>query len=100
MYFFAYTIHISNEGQQPARLVSRHWIITDANGHVEEVRGEGVVGDKPRLEPSQSFEYTSGCPLATPVGSMRGYYRMVRDDGSSFEVVIPEFLLICPHVNN
>src|SRR5262245_43077769 len=79
-WLFAYTIRITNEGPIRAQLISRHWIITDANGSVEEVRGPGVVGQQPILEPGQSFEYTSSCPLKTPFGSMRGTYQMVADD--------------------
>jgi ApaG protein len=95
-YLFAYTIRIANSGQVAAKLVSRHWIITDANQHVEEVRGPGVVGEQPHLEPGEAFEYTSGCPLPTPFGSMRGTYQCVADDGTPFEVPIPEFLLTVP----
>ena len=85
-----------NSGDTTAQLVSRHWIITDANQHVEEVRGPGVVGEQPRLAPGEAFEYTSGCPLPTPFGSMRGSYQCVADDGTSFDVPIPEFLLSVP----
>jgi len=95
-YLFAYTIRIVNSGQTVAQLVSRHWIITDANQHVEEVRGPGVVGEQPRLAPGEAFEYTSGCPLPTPFGSMRGTYQCVAEDGTEFEVPIPEFLLSVP----
>ncbi len=95
-YLFAYTIRIVNSGETTAQLVSRHWIITDANQHVEEVRGPGVVGEQPRLAPGEAFEYTSGCPLPTPFGSMRGSYQCVADDGTSFDVPIPEFLLSVP----
>jgi ApaG protein len=95
-YLFAYTIRILNSGQIPAQLLSRHWIITDANQHVEEVRGPGVVGEQPRLAPGEAFEYTSGCPLSTPFGSMRGSYQCVAEDGTPFEVPIPEFLLSVP----
>jgi ApaG protein len=95
-YLFAYTIRIVNSGEIRAQLVSRHWIITDANQHVEEVRGPGVVGEQPQLAPGESFEYTSGCPLATPFGSMRGSYQCVADDGTPFEVPIAEFLLSVP----
>jgi len=93
-FFFAYRIRISNEGDEPAQLISRHWIITDRLGHVEEVRGEGVIGKQPRLEPGEHFEYTSACPLTTPTGTMRGTYFMVRDDGKDFEADIPQFDLI------
>jgi ApaG protein len=95
-YLFAYTIRIVNSGQTTAQLISRHWIITDANQHVEEVRGPGVVGEQPRLAPGEAFEYTSGCPLPTPFGSMRGSYQCVAEDGTAFEVPIPEFLLSVP----
>ena len=95
-YLFAYTIRIVNSGQTTAQLMSRHWIITDANQHVEEVRGPGVVGEQPRLAPGEAFEYTSGCPLPTPFGSMRGSYQCVAEDGTAFEVPIPEFLLSVP----
>ncbi len=95
-YLFAYTIRIVNSGQATAQLISRHWIITDANQHVEEVRGPGVVGEQPRLAPGEAFEYTSGCPLPTPFGSMKGSYQCVADDGTAFEVPIPEFLLSVP----
>ncbi len=95
-YLFAYTIRIVNSGQEAAQLISRHWIITDANQHVEEVRGPGVVGEQPRLAPGEAFEYTSGCPLPTPFGSMRGSYQCVAEDGTAFEVPIPEFLLSVP----
>lgn len=95
-YLFAYKIRIVNSGQATAQLMSRHWIITDANQHVEEVRGPGVVGEQPRLAPGESFEYTSGCPLQTPFGSMRGSYQCVAEDGTAFDVPIPEFLLSVP----
>lgn len=95
-YVFAYTITISNEGAGPAQLRTRHWVITDARGVVEEVRGDGVVGEQPRLEPGQSFQYTSGCVLNTPVGTMHGTYRMWRDDGSYFDAVIAPFSLASP----
>lgn len=92
-YFFAYRIRITNEGLEPAKLVRRHWVIMDSLGEVQEVRGHGVVGEQPRLLPGETFEYTSACPLTTPVGSMRGTYRMLRDDGQSFDVEIAEFML-------
>ena len=95
-YVFAYTIRISNEGARTAQLRTRHWIITDARGVVEEVRGDGVVGEQPRLTPGQEFQYTSGCVLATPVGTMHGTYRMWRDDGSYFDAVIAPFSLASP----
>jgi ApaG protein len=97
-YVFAYTINIRNIGELPAQLVARHWIITDANNEVQEVRGLGVVGNQPLLKPGESFEYTSGCALATPVGTMKGSYQMVGEDGSRFDAEIPEFVLAVPHV--
>jgi len=97
-YVFAYTITIRNTGSVSAQLVSRHWIITDANDQVQEVRGLGVVGEQPFLKPSESFEYTSGTALGTPVGTMRGSYQMVAEDGTSFEATIPEFALSMPRV--
>jgi ApaG protein len=95
-YFFAYTINVTNTGSVTVQLVSRHWIITDAAGKVEEVRGLGVVGHQPTLKPGESFEYSSGCPLATPVGTMQGSYQMVAEDGTRFDAPIPEFLLAMP----
>ena len=100
LYYFAYQIRISNEGPAPARLVSRHWVITDGNGAVEEVRGPGVVGESPRLERGETFEYTSACPLPTPLGSMHGRYHMIRDDGLSFDAEIAPFALELPHSLN
>ena len=97
-YVFAYTITLKNTGNVAAQLISRHWIITDANNHVQEVRGLGVVGEQPTLAPAQSFEYTSGTAIATPVGTMRGTYQMVGDDGSEFEAPIPEFTLSIPRI--
>ncbi len=97
-YLFAYTITVANTGETTAKLVSRHWVITDAEGHVEEVRGEGVVGEQPVLRPGEAFRYTSGCPLTTPVGSMRGSYQCVADDGTRFDAPIPEFILAMPRV--
>ena len=95
-YVFAYTVTIRNTGDVAGKLISRHWIITDGDGEVHEVRGEGVVGKQPVIEPGQSFEYTSGCPLATPVGSMKGAYQCVAADGTRFEAKIPEFVLSVP----
>jgi ApaG protein len=95
-YVFAYTITVKNSGEIAAQLLARHWIITDAEGHVEEVRGAGVVGEQPVLRPGEAFQYTSGCPLATPVGSMRGSYFCKAEDGTDFEVPIPEFVLSMP----
>lgn len=96
-YVFAYTIRIHNRGRVPAQLLRRHWVITDANGEVQEVRGPGVVGEQPRLAPGQSFEYTSGCPLSTPFGSMHGSYQMVLSDGEQFDAEIGAFSLSQPH---
>lgn len=95
-YVFAYTITIANAGTVPARLLTRHWIITDANHRVQEVRGEGVVGQQPYLAPGMSFEYTSGTMIETPVGTMRGSYQMVADDGAAFSAEIPQFTLSVP----
>ena len=97
-YVFAYTINIANTGSIPAQLISRHWIITDAAGSVQEVRGLGVVGEQPLLKPGESFEYTSGSAVATPVGTMKGTYQMVAEDGTKFDAVIPEFTLSMPRV--
>ena len=97
-YVFAYTITIRNSGSVAAQLISRHWIITDAQGLVQEVRGLGVVGAQPLLQPGESYEYTSGASIATPVGTMRGSYQMVAEDGARFEAPIPEFTLAVPRV--
>ncbi|HHH46759.1 MAG TPA: Co2+/Mg2+ efflux protein ApaG [Thiotrichales bacterium] len=97
-YVFAYTITITNRGEVPAKLLSRHWIITDSNGKVEEVRGMGVVGEQPHLEPGEAFRYTSGTILETAVGSMRGTYQMIADDGVEFDAEIPAFTLSIPRV--
>jgi len=99
-YLFTYTVRISNEGDLPAKLVARHWVITDANGEKEEVVGEGVVGQQPLIESGRTFEYTSFCILETPHGSMRGTYRMVRDDGTSFDAQIAPFALVTPGALN
>jgi len=99
-YVFAYTVAISNEGARPAQLRTRHWVITDGRGSVEEVRGDGVVGEQPRLHPGETFQYTSGCVLTTPVGTMHGSYRMVRDDGTPFDVTIAPFSLASPGRDN
>ena len=96
-FVWAYTIAIENTGSQAVQLKTRYWRITDANGHVEEVRGAGVVGEQPVLGPGESFEYTSGTPLGTPSGIMDGSYRMVTDDGESFNVEIPAFSLDSPY---
>jgi ApaG protein len=95
-YIFAYTITIKNVGSVPAQLVSRHWIITDGNNEVQEVRGLGVVGKQPLLQPGESFQYTSGSSLTTAIGTMKGTYQMVAEDGTHFEAVIPEFVLASP----
>ena len=95
-YVFAYTITITNSGSVPARLVTRHWIITDANEQTREVHGEGVVGEQPYLLPGSSFQYTSGTILETPVGTMRGSYQMIADDGTQFDAEIPAFILSIP----
>jgi Uncharacterized protein affecting Mg2+/Co2+ transport len=97
-YVFAYTITLRNTGSVAAQLISRHWIITDAQGLVQEVRGLGVVGAQPLLEPGQSFEYTSGAAIATAVGTMKGAYQMVAADGTRFEAPIAEFTLSVPRV--
>jgi ApaG protein len=95
-YVFAYTITIQNTGNVPARLISRFWRITDANGKVEEVSGEGVVGEQPWMRPGDSFEYTSGAVLETAVGTMCGSYQLLADDGTRFEAPIPQFTLSVP----
>jgi ApaG protein len=99
-YVFSYTIRISNEGVEPAQLRTRHWIITDGGGKVEEVRGPGVVGHQPFLQPGEHFDYTSGCVLETPRGEMRGTYQMHRSDGRVFDAIIAPFLLALPHSLN
>jgi ApaG protein len=99
-YVFAYTVRIANEGTESAQLKSRHWIITDGNGKIEEVRGPGVVGEQPMLRPGEHFEYTSGCVLETPRGSMEGTYQMVRSDGSEFDATIAPFALMLPYSLN
>jgi ApaG protein len=97
-FVFAYTITIRNSGSVPAQLISRHWIITDGRNQVQEVRGLGVVGAQPLLKPGESFEYTSGTAIATAVGTMRGSYQMVAEDGTRFDAAIPEFTLSVPRV--
>jgi ApaG protein len=99
-YVFAYTVRIENEGSEPAQLRTRHWIITDGNGKVEEVRGPGVVGQTPYLRPGERFEYTSGCVLQTSRGDMRGTYQMHRPDGREFDATIARFVLALPHSLN
>jgi ApaG protein len=97
-YVFAYTITIENTGTVAAQLISRHWIITDGNSQIQEVRGLGVIGEQPLLQPGEQFAYTSGCQLDTPVGTMRGSYQMTADDGTQFEAAIDEFTLSIPRV--
>ena len=97
-FVFAYTMTIRNTGTVPAQLIARHWIITDAEDKVQEVRGLGVVGHQPLLQPGESFEYTSGCALPTPVGTMRGSYQMIAEDGTHFDAEIPEFTLAIPRI--
>lgn len=99
-FVFSYTITIANDGSEAAKLLSRHWYITDANNEVQEVVGEGVVGEQPYLKPGETFEYTSGTILETPVGSMHGSYQMVADDGTAFDADIPAFGLSQPNVLN
>lgn len=97
-YVFSYTITIRNSGKVPAQLLHRHWVITDANNKVQEVKGEGVVGEQPHLNPGENFRYTSGTMLETPVGSMHGSYQMVTDDGVEFDAEIPVFTLSTPRI--
>ncbi|MCC6172757.1 MAG: Co2+/Mg2+ efflux protein ApaG [Gammaproteobacteria bacterium] len=99
-YVFSYTITIHNEGEVAARLLTRHWIITDSNGKVQEVRGSGVVGEQPHLKPGQAFRYSSGAVIETPVGAMHGSYQMLGDDGAKFDAPIPPFRLAMPGVLN
>jgi len=99
-FVFAYTITMRNSGTVAAKLLTRHWIITDANSKVQEVRGDGVVGEQPHLQPGEGFQYTSGAMLETPVGSMRGSYQMIGDDGIGFDAAIPVFTLALPHQLN
>lgn len=95
-YVFAYTITITNAGEVPARLLTRHWLITDANGKVQEVSGDGVVGEQPYIRPGETYSYTSGAMIATPVGTMQGNYTMHSDDGDDFNAYIPRFTLSIP----
>lgn len=95
-YFFTYTVRITNTGQLPAQLISRHWVIVDGNNETQDVQGLGVVGQQPLLAAGETFEYTSGCPLNTPVGSMHGTYLCAGDDGEPFRATIPEFVLAMP----
>jgi ApaG protein len=97
-YFFAYKVHLKNLGTVPVQLLSRHWTITDGQGHTEEVQGPGVVGQQPRLEAQQTYEYTSFCPLPTPTGNMRGTYTMTTDSGEQFNVEIPVFFFRIPEL--
>jgi ApaG protein len=99
-YFFAYHITITNNGDAPAQLLTRHWVITDGTGKIQEVKGEGVVGEQPRLAPGQSFDYTSACPLPTTFGTMEGSYQMVTDGGETFDATIPQFMLAVPSALN
>jgi ApaG protein len=99
-YVFSYTITIRNEGRVPARLMTRHWLITDSNGKVQEVRGDGVVGEQPYLKPGQGFRYSSGAIIETPVGAMQGSYQMVGDDGARFDATIAPFRLAKPGILN
>ena len=96
-YVFSYTVSIRNEGKQPARLMTRHWIITDGDGQVQEVRGDGVIGEQPYLKPGEGFKYTSGTFMNTPVGTMQGSYQMVADNGDKFDAEIPSFTLSVPN---
>ena len=95
-FVFAYTITIENIGMSPAKLLARHWVITDSNGKIDEVEGDGVVGEQPVIQPGEAFSYTSGAVLETDVGTMAGSYQMVNDDGQSFDADIPEFVLSIP----
>jgi ApaG protein len=97
-YVFAYTITIKNTGRQNAQLLTRHWVITDSNSKIQEVRGDGVVGEQPLLKPGEQFVYTSGTMLETAVGTMKGSYQMLADDGSHFDAQIEEFVLSTPRV--
>jgi ApaG protein len=97
-YVFSYRIRITNRGTEPAQLISRHWVITDADGKVQEVRGQGVIGEQPVVQPGESFEYSSGSILETPFGTMRGSYQMQAADGARFNADIPEFILSGPRM--
>jgi ApaG protein len=99
-YAFAYTVKIKNEGTTTAQLKTRHWVITDSTGHIQEVKGDGVVGHQPVLRPGEDFEYTSWCMLATPQGTMKGSYQMFRETGEQFDADIPAFSLLVPHLMN
>jgi ApaG protein len=97
-FVFSYTITLTNNGESAVQLLSRHWIITDGNNQIQEVRGQGVVGEQPVIKPGQSFGYTSGTVLSTPVGTMTGSYQMVAEDGTKFDAPIPQFVLSVPRV--
>lgn len=97
-FVFAYTVTIHNTGEVPAKLMTRHWIITDSNGKIQEVKGEGVVGEQPYLRPGEAFQYTSGTMLETPVGTMQGSYQMIADDGTEFDAEISPFTLAAPRI--
>lgn len=97
-WFWAYHIRIENDGEQAVQLLTRHWVITDGRGERHSVEGEGVVGEQPLIAPGASYDYVSGCPLATPSGSMEGSYRMIGEDGAVFDVAIPKFGLFAPAV--
>jgi ApaG protein len=97
-WFWAYHVRIENEGAQPVQLLTRHWVITDGRGARHTVEGEGVVGEQPLIEPGASYDYVSGCPLATPTGAMQGSYQVVAEDGARFDVAIPKFALTAPAV--
>ncbi len=99
-YLFAYQVTIRNDGDETVQLLSRHWIITNGEGKTEEVRGPGVIGFQPKLEPGEQFQYTSGCPLTTPVGTMHGSYQMVTDGGDNFDALIEPFRLAVPRILN
>lgn len=96
-YVFSYTVTINNTGDVAAKLLTRHWIITDGDGVVQEVKGDGVIGEQPRLQPGEGFEYTSGTFMNTPVGAMHGTYQMITDDGVKFDAIIPSFTLSVPN---
>jgi ApaG protein len=97
-YVFSYTVTIRNTGDVPAKLLTRHWIITDGDGHVQEVKGDGVIGEQPYLKPGEGFQYTSGTFMNTPVGTMHGSYHMLADDGKTFDATIPSFRLSIPNI--
>ena len=96
-FVFSYTVTIHNSGTTPAKLLSRHWIITDGDGQIQEVKGEGVIGEQPHLQPGEGFQYTSGTFMNTPFGTMHGSYQMINDDGEKFDASIPSFQLIAPN---